>query len=45
MTLSKAPIFLVGIIQGNELVGVDTYYKDAGKLEKCSINVVEAIEV
>lgn len=43
--LDQSNYFLVGIIQGNELVSVDTYYRDAGKLEKCSINVVEALEV
>jgi hypothetical protein len=37
--------YLVGVIQGNELVGIDTYVKQKDEFIRCSVVVSEATEV
>ena len=37
--------YLVGVIQNNELVAVDAYYYTADAFNKCSLAMVEALEV
>ena len=37
--------YLVGVIQNNELVAVDAYYYTADVFNKCSLAMVEALEV
>lgn len=37
--------YLVGVIQNNELVAVDAYYYASDAFNKCSLAMVEALEV
>ena len=41
----ESTYYLVGVIQNNELVSVDAYFYVHGAFAKCSIGMVEALEV